>query len=142
MPESAEYEYGQIKADWTDPASGYRCVVLVGPMGALNGYVRIPDDHPWRHVGYSGSYCGHPGCYEHTPESLVRVHGGLTFDGTLKEAGEGYWFGFDCAHAGDYVPRLGRTISPGDVYRDVPYLVAECTRLAEQLHAHSGREEA
>lgn len=51
--------------------------------GAVNGYVRIPEDHPWHGLGYD--------------DIDVEVHGGLTY------ANEG-WVGFDTLHAGDYWP--------------------------------------
>ncbi|AMN41092.1 hypothetical protein [Rhodoplanes sp. Z2-YC6860] len=52
-----------------------------------------------------------------------------------------WWFGFDCAHAGDICPsmsRLGlRSMSGdyGEVYRDIDYVTAECQKLAKQLAA-------
>ena len=33
----------------------------------------------------------------------VEVHGGITYSGKLTGE-EGYWLGFDCAHAGDLQP--------------------------------------
>lgn len=48
------------------------------------GYVRLPEDHPWRHM---------PG------ESIpVDVHGGVTYG----PDGDG-WIGFDTMHAGDAI---------------------------------------
>ena len=56
-----------------------------------NGYVRIPDGHPY---------------YEKTYDDIpVDVHGGLTFSDHIFEDGkyfsDGYWIGFDTAHYGD-----------------------------------------
>jgi hypothetical protein len=56
-----------------------------------NGYVRIPEGHPY---------------YEKTYDDIpVSVHGGLTFSNHVFEDGEyfsdGYWVGFDTAHYGD-----------------------------------------
>ena len=56
-----------------------------------NGYVRIPEGHPY---------------YEKTYDDIdVRVHGGLTFGdhifGRDKYFSDGYWVGFDTAHYGD-----------------------------------------
>lgn len=64
---------------------------------------------------------------------LIDVHGGLTFSGKLRGAA-GYWFGFDCAHAGDYSPYRGRWMDD-ETYRDIEYVRTECRRLAEQLAA-------
>lgn len=56
-----------------------------------NGYVRIPEGHPY----YEKNYDDIP----------VSVHGGLTFSNHVFEDGEyfsdGYWVGFDTAHYGD-----------------------------------------
>ena len=59
------------------------------------------------------SYC------EHTPDSLLNVHGGITFTGFCQENAEEkgichkpsegepnhiWWLGFDCSHSGDLSP--------------------------------------
>lgn len=51
--------------------------------GAVNGYVRIPEGHPWQ-----GMECG---------EVPVDAHGGLTYR-------DGDWYGFDTLHWGDSWP--------------------------------------
>lgn len=54
-----------------------------------------------------------------------------------------WWFGFDCAHAGDFSPSygsdLGRPTGWGGVveYRDIDYVTEQCRALARQLHARS-----
>lgn len=92
----------------------------------------------------------------------LEVHGGVTWAddhaGGLDAESDGehlWWFGFDCGHAGDYMPKGPRmsdfidTMPPdiaktmrklddkyGDghsVYRTQQYVVAECQHLAEQL---------
>jgi hypothetical protein len=86
-----------------------------------------------------------------TPD--IDVHGGLTFadmcqgqaesgKGICHVPGEGepdhvWWFGFDCAHAGDLCPAYeGRyRWNDGSRYRDIDYVKRECTQLAAQLHA-------
>lgn len=95
-------------------------------------------------------------------ESILPAHGGITFAEACVHGAESsgichvpapgepdnvWWFGFDCAHAGDFTPgtnhRLpadlrdhigaptgwGRTIQ----YRNVGYVEAECRTLAEAL---------
>lgn len=62
-----------------------------------------------------------------------------------------WWFGFDCAHAGDYCPKYARLSSiipvrrcegidgekpwPAETYKTVKYVTAEVERLAKQLAA-------
>lgn len=60
-----------------------------------NGYVRIPEGHPY---------------YEKTYDDIpVSVHGGLTFSDHIfednKYFSDGYWVGFDTAHYGDDLQR-------------------------------------
>lgn len=123
---------GKVIASWTHKR--LFCVVMVGPMGSLNGYVRVPRTHPWYRKGYSEALCNHLGCYEHTPEMKISVHGGLTFSGELPGL-NGYWFGFDCSHYGDYVPSIAVHGITDGVYRDESYVRAECEALADQLYA-------
>jgi hypothetical protein len=148
------------KAQWIDPATGLDCLIVRNGSGALCGYVGVPPEHLWHGKGYSD--CLDPGCteewcYEHSPEALARVHGGLTFARRCAETtdeskhichvpapgrpADVWWFGFDCAHSGDCCPRYlasdmrsGGILTEGE-YRDVAYVVAECARLAEQLAA-------
>lgn len=122
-----------LPAVWTDDETGYACAIVVGPLGALNGYVGVADSHPWFQRGYSENLCEHHGCYDHTPDSVIDVHGGLTYAGgtVTDEQPKGlWWFGFDTAHAGDLVPGL----SDGDgEYRDAEYVAAQIAHLAHQL---------
>jgi hypothetical protein len=134
--------------EWTDEASGLLCCVLRGPVGALNGYVAINRTHPWFGRGYDDHLplrCPKietegGSCYEHSPSYLVGVHGGLTYAGEgVEGSSKGddlWWFGFDCAHAGDFIPGLSGD-SPGDGEQvcDLPYVQSECRRLAMQLAA-------
>lgn len=83
--------------------SGLPCLVVRGPTGAWCGYVGVPGSHPW---------FGH----EYGKVDEHSSHGGLTFSGTCRgdichvaQDGEPetvWWFGFDCAHAGDLAPGL------------------------------------
>ncbi len=76
-------------------------------------------------------------------DTVFDVHGGLTYSDKCRgeichmpapgEADDVWWLGFDCGHAGDYIPRH-RGIG-GDVYRDVAYVKAEVERLAVQILA-------
>lgn len=45
-----------------------------------------------------------------------------------------WWFGFDCAHLGDYSPKCERrSYSGDDVYRTLEYVTEQVTSLAAQL---------
>jgi hypothetical protein len=68
-----------------------------------------------------------------------QVHGGITYADHLSDSDKLWWFGFDCGHAGDYVPGIMRGIvGVIGVYRDQQYVVAECQSLAAQLVAIVG----
>ena len=65
-------------------------------------------------------------------EALLRAHGGITFSAKIEDCDKDLWFfGFDCAHSGDYQPwsdyhDLG-------AYRDIEYVKDQTNKLAEQL---------
>jgi hypothetical protein len=93
-----------------------------------------------------------------------QVHGGVTYaeDNVPGDKPDGrWWFGFDCGHAGDYMPFITnidelmeemvesmpeevrgtmRKIVHGRerIYRDQQYVVSECQSLAQQLNAVVG----
>lgn len=109
--------------------------------GFLDGYVKIPSDHPF--------FCK---CYS---DIDVDIHGGLTY-GQLEN--DGFWIGFDCAHSFDVVPSLialrnlykkdsieefkdsieefsvkqSSVIFPKS-YRNMDYVIKECKSLADQV---------
>lgn len=103
--------------DFTTQA-GYTGRIRRGRMGALCGYVLVPDTHPMYKVGYD--------------DVPVQVHGGLTYsEGRFSE----WILGFDCAHAGDVSPHMLQFIpaDPHEHYRDIAYVTAEVESLAIQL---------
>jgi hypothetical protein len=87
--------------------------------------VRVPKGHPW----YEKSFF----------DIDVAVHGGLTFSDFNDILGEGFWIGFDCAHANDglcademiselmqvakFLPRFGKV-------RSKLYVESQCKKLA------------
>jgi len=133
----------------------YKILEMVGSH--LCGYVRVPRSHPWYMVDYSTctlkEHCKDEEgedtwCCEHSPASQILVHGGITlsdrmllfemrlFNRWWLRFYSYWWFGFDCAHAGDLVGWDMRQLiptEPGAVYRDVSYVRNECTKLAFQL---------
>lgn len=122
------WQFEPDEVEWKDETTGLPCKIWRGPVGSYCGYVGVPSSHPWFGAGYSD-----------LPDYGPEVHGGLTFAGESRGTAEGYWwFGFDCAHAGDYLPRkygiasVDRPIA-GDVYRDLDYVRSEVLSLAKQL---------
>lgn len=135
------------KVSWTDPASGRPCLIVRSPMGGLCGYAAVDPGHPWHGVS----------CWD-LPEEPA-VHGGLTYSDVCDDSPDAetqgichvpaagapervWWFGFDCGHSCDVLPRMlramreSRLVYPAaEVYRDVPYVVGEVQRLATQLVA-------
>lgn len=122
---------------------GLPCLLHRGPLGAWCGYVAVPPGHPLHGCSYS------------TPD--ISVHGGLTYADEcagaichVPDPGEPdnvWWFGFDCAHGGDIVPKFvdletipetSRMFFQEGVYRDMAYVTRETRELAEQLAAVRG----
>lgn len=159
-----------IERDWQTEA-GFRAVVMLTDMGHRCGYVGVPKGHPLYGVGYSEETtalrpvagdepigkrgiipllcAAGTGGLKASPEIVFDVHGGLTFasDGGERNypvASDLWWFGYDCAHAGDgkeqaYIDaqpenlrRLYRN-HDGDVVRTLGYCVDECESLARQF---------
>jgi len=127
------------KRQWTDGVTGFPCLIVRGPSGALCGYVGVSSSHPTFEKDYGDVYIGD-------------VHGGLTFSEKcspgeenkgichLVEDGEGdniWWLGFDCAHGGDLCPNYLGFRSPilqdWEVYRNLHYVTGEVEKLALEL---------
>jgi len=171
------------RVDWVH--AGLACLIVRAPVGALCGYVGVGPTHPWYHgprtekgperptpiLGGTwrpsayGLCALRPPCAEscdHTPESLLRVHGGITYSGVCQghichvtQPGMPehlFWYGFDCGHFLDVIPgmdamlaslgkeqRFGRDedtpVRLRSHYRDVAYVTAATNELAEQLAA-------
>ncbi len=133
------------KVQWLDEATGYDCLVVRGPSGALCGYVGLPPEHPCHGVDYDRIVVPRPGG--------LRVHGGLTYADHCQEGDDEavgichvplpgrsdnvWWLGFDCAHLHDLTPKYERTYhgfsDVGDVYRSLAYVRGEVVSLAAQL---------
>jgi hypothetical protein len=198
------------KVQWIDAETGLDCLaVRAGDMGHWCGYVGVPETHPLFGKDYgqcpAAPPCGEPWC-GHTPGSLLRAHGGITFAdfcteptlelfeqmrarraeyqaqaakyprgeaarwikewGTLLDdyaawearaiarfichvPAEGrpervWWFGFDCAHHGDFSPGLASRLSMGrtyETYKMLDYVRDNCAALARQLAALTNTSE-
>lgn len=146
------------KIVWVDPVTNFDCMVVRNHLGGLCGYVGLPPGHPWHGLDYNecpyGEKCSSESRWcQHTLESQLDAHGGITFASACQEGGpichvarrgrpsEVWWLGFDCAHAGDYLPgmeALSESInlpSPqfgGERYKDLNYVVVEVQQLALQ----------
>jgi len=141
--------------DWTTKA-GLRAVILLVNDGSHHcGYVEINEGHPLFNKEYTEKCCpqlpegetiGRRGvipllCADMSAKLIsadvyFNVHGGITFSGEFKNESKGWWFGYDCAHAGDKMklPSLASFGDfDGDVWRDEAFCIAECEDLARQL---------
>ena len=158
-----EPDYDFIPGPWDNEPDlvrfkykGLWCAIIRSPgSGHLCGYVGLDEKHPWFGKDYGAHLapkCKEEFCCEHTPCSIINVHGGLTYAGPLTFTRIGvkelklpenlHWFGFDCAHCDDmchfsvsmeefsevhgFSKRLG-------IYRDMQYVKEQCIRLADQL---------
>lgn len=66
------------KVQWLDPETNYPCLIVRNQLGALCGYVGVPDGHPCR--GKDGHDC-----------SGIEAHGGLTFAGGCMDLSRDHW---------------------------------------------------
>lgn len=79
------------------------------------------------------------GLVRRSPDILFDVHGGLTFSGageSINLPGPSWWFGFDCAHAGDGViepSEFELKYNTGAVVRTLEFCKEECESLAKQI---------
>lgn len=154
-----EWESEPDRLEWDH--AGLKCAIRRGPMGHLCGYVGVPEGHVLHGVSYSSPSSAlaealkamgskpapdrfpvHLGLLagklEASPEVVLDVHGGLTYSDNhvpLDKPDGAWWFGFDCAHAGDLSPGMLKHtgVRFGEVYRNLAYVKTETERLAEQL---------
>lgn len=85
------------KIQWQDEATGLPCLIVRNRLGALCGYVGVPDLHIFHGRGYSectnDPKCGESYC-SHSPECILNVHGGITFASGCKKLDREAWIGF------------------------------------------------
>ena len=101
-------------------------IVRHNSLGTLCGYVSVPKKHPLYGLDYD------------TIERRwdIYSHGGLTFSSdSLMSLDKGWYIGFDCAHANDYIPLSGYiyTMDMGIFYRDVTYVKETVQELIDQM---------
>jgi hypothetical protein len=143
-PSTNEWDSEPDRKHWIDAESGLDCLIIrneLGRKGALCGYVGVPKGHPWHGKDHD--------------DIDADVHGGLTFaaacggkichDEKIETVANAdvWWLGFDCAHAGDFVPGLaqlkqlldplaGPRFFKNTTYKNFAYVEAECRSLAAQ----------
>lgn len=128
------------RIEWIDEATGQPCLMKRNGAGAWCGYTAVNPGHPLHNVSYMDLW--------DRDDLTLDVHGGITYTDFcggdichVPQPGEPddvYWWGFDCAHAGDVCPGMvakGYPGYPGDVYRDAAYVREQVTNLARQLAA-------
>ncbi|WP_233854143.1 hypothetical protein [Paraburkholderia sp. HD33-4] len=154
-------------------AAGLTCVIRRSDgLGHLCGYVGVPASHPlygvdrldlvpapdtWLTRTFDMNEHGvldvfafalEQSAGEKVPQGfaplnmLIGAHGGLTWSKRMHDH-TGWWFGFDCGHAGDLQPQLVESLRliGGDaqfaldhfVYRTFDYVRGECATLAQQI---------
>lgn len=137
------------KMQFPDEATGLPCLIVRGPSGALCGYVGVPEAHP-----LFGEDYGLPDVEVHwglTYADRCQPHGDDEARGICHVPDEGepdhvWWFGFDCAHSGDYTPSTSAmeirhacfAQGPFEEYRTIAYVKSEVRGLARQLAALAG----
>jgi len=147
---------------------GLRCVVIMTDMGHRCGYVGVPKEHPLYGKCYSEeseyllmNVLKNEELGKRSPLSLFAmainksgnaridsyfdVHGGITYSGGKDDypiESDLWWFGFDCAHAGDArdlsvvndeLRKIEERFPETGVVRSLEYCIDECKRLASQL---------
>ena len=116
-----------VEREW--PHMGLLCAVVMNMEGGHRcGYVRVGPSRPDHGKYYN--------------DVDVSVHGGLTF-GELEpcahEDGQGFWFGFDCAHCDDAAFDPKGAMNKYNIhalnlhYWTTEEVVRETNTLAEQL---------
>jgi len=132
---NGEWMHEPDKMQYTEGVTGFPCLIVRGPSGALCGYVGVTKGHKYFNVDYNN-----------VP---VDVHGGLTYSNKCQshddeahgvchivETGEDedvWWLGFDCAHYLDICPKHNFPLSGDETYKNLAYVKTEITNLALQL---------
>lgn len=123
-----DQEADVTKSIWVDQTTGLACMAIRHPeLKHWCSYVGITADH--RLFGVD---------YDDRELTGVNVHGGITFSDHWYDNPKIWWFGFDCAHVGDYVPFTARMTGhhfEGDHYWTLEEVQQETTKLAAQIAA-------
>lgn len=148
---------------------GLRCVVVMTEMGHRCGYVGISNTHPLYGKDYSDTIGKFFNIKENSMKKIspinimmlafeqpndnspvridcyFNVHGGITYagQGDYPVKSDLWWFGYDCAHAGDAkdidaikderLKEMEKEFKHYGEVRTLKYCINECKSLAEQL---------
>jgi hypothetical protein len=159
------WELEADKLAWTDPHTGYGCIVLRSERtGALGAYVGVDPGHPLHgfeaaalsaafdiqvHGGVTYAVTCQPGPESrsicHTPASARRVHGRAAHVESTSHDDHRWWFGCTADHPYDLLPpitgngrqpeRVDEALTRPPEYRTEAYMVEQATSLAAQLDA-------
>ena len=114
--------------------------------GELQGYKYMVVSYGSHPCAYVQVPEGHPFHGKHYDKININCHGGVTFSGNFRRhpsrfliEREGYWIGWDYAHAGDFtvypeITMVGHRYTTQEVLEDVAQVV-------EQLVKAAGKEE-
>lgn len=150
-PLRGEWDQEPDKAQWIDEKTGLDCLIKKNSMGALCGYVGVPQSHPLFGKRYDAAD--------------LSVHGGVNFaDACEPDADEErglchtaqdaaneivWWFGFDCAHSRDLKPAFTLHLPPhladmltmwNETYRNFEYVKSDVESLAAQLMEYADKK--
>lgn len=108
--------------------NGIKCLARRHPTsGHWCGYIALLPNHPWAKV-------------ERYYDINADVHGDITYK-EMEHPDTGadsqdYWFGFDCAHAGDYIPALYHNFRTAEkeTYKTLEYVESQTNALADQAN--------
>lgn len=136
------WEYEPDLYEWTH--RGIECVARRNMThGAWCGYVDVPREvwESFRKLAFVAD----TEMYDSTIDGAINVHGGVTYSENSLDK-DAFRVGFDCAHGGDLMPKVtaslrGYSIAVGDitpitihdVYRDLPFVIAECESMVDQI---------
>jgi len=138
------WEYEPDLYEWTH--RGIECVARRNlTHGAWCGYVDIPRKL-WMNFNRTRF-----DTMTESIEQLITVHGGVTYAENSLDM-DAFRVGFDCAHGGDLMPKVTASlrgysftakdedtpITIYDVYRDLPFVIAECESMVNQILAVTG----
>ena len=127
------WEYEPDLYEWT--YRGIDCVARRNMThGAWCGYADVPREvwEKFKTFTVNGT---------DTLDDLIDVHGGVTYSENSLDK-DAFRIGFDCAHAGDKMPKIPSAISysefpsmvfPSDKYRDLAFVIAECESMVDQI---------
>lgn len=108
--------------------NGFDCLVKYGLMCSINGYVRLPAEHPGITNNSNLNY---------------QVHGGITFTDNIRGY-VGFWIDFDTAHYYDWIPLMDqyphlKDLCGGNpILRDEAYVRNELFELTKQMAKEQG----